>query len=75
MLRTKGIQAIGIVVGRERDSSGEEDALYVFYQFRPDFVVRYTDNSKTQKFYKLPLDSKIPVQYLADNPEINYPVK
>ncbi|MFM9951947.1 MAG: hypothetical protein ACKV1O_28715 [Saprospiraceae bacterium] len=70
-LRKKGIWTMGNVVGREKIDRTEDDTFYVFYQFRPDFVVRFHDDTNNLQFYKLSMGSEVKVCYLADNPEVS----
>lgn len=70
-LRRKGVRTTAVVVGREKVEHAEEDILYVFYQFRPDFVVRLQDSNHNPVFYPLPLGSKVSVVYLAERPEVS----
>ncbi|MDX2282287.1 MAG: hypothetical protein NW218_22040 [Saprospiraceae bacterium] len=74
-LRKNGVLTKGTVVGREKVDQSENDVFYVFYQFRPDFVMRLQDNSNNLQFYKLPVGSEIKVCYLADSPEVSTLIK
>ncbi len=60
-LRKNGVLTKGTVVGREKVDQSENDVFYVFYQFRPDFVMRLVDNASKLPFYKLPIGSEIKV--------------
>lgn len=59
------------IVGREEVERPEDDLLCVFYQFRPDFVVRFQDSAQHSRLYSQPIGSEITVYYLPENPKIN----
>lgn len=70
-LRLHATSTKATIVGREKVERPEDNLLYVFYQFRPDFVVRFQDSAKHPRLYSQPIGSEITVYYLPENPEIS----
>lgn len=70
-LRLHATSTKATIVGREKVERPEDNLLYVFYQFRPDFVVRFQDSAQHPRLYSQPIGSEITVYYLPKNPEIN----
>lgn len=70
-LNQRGISGTAVVVGHEKDARGEEDQYYVFYQFSPDFVVKYQDETKTKSWYNLPKGTSLSIVFLEQKPEVN----
>jgi cytochrome bd-type quinol oxidase subunit 2 len=67
--RGKTVQAS--IVGHEvKENDEAADVYMVFYQFRPDFVVKHVDETSDQRFYRLALGSQVPVLFLEDDPTI-----
>jgi hypothetical protein len=74
-LNRRGIRGTAVVVGHEKDERGEDEQYFVFYQFSPDFVVKYQDETAGKIWYNLPKDTQLRIVFLKQNPEINKPVK
>jgi hypothetical protein len=70
-LQREGVAADARIVGREVEEVGEGEMYYIYYQFRPDFVVKYHDITWNQNYFKMPLGSTLPIRYLAENVEVN----
>jgi hypothetical protein len=70
-LQKQGITTQAKIVGKEMSESEEGPGLmYIFYQFQPDFVVKYQDTTKNARFYKQAEGAEITVRYLAENPQV-----
>ncbi len=69
-LEQQGIATQATVVGRELDERNEENIYLVYFQFHPDFVVQYQDNTPNNQFFQLPMSSTLSILYLSDNPEV-----
>jgi hypothetical protein len=69
-LKRHGRAVKATVVGHEADERNEEDVYLIYYQFRPDFVVRYQDNTTKRRWFHVPTGNQISVLYLLDNPEV-----
>ncbi|HMN91420.1 MAG TPA: hypothetical protein PKD70_15595 [Saprospiraceae bacterium] len=71
-LQKEGVTTQAKIVGKEWHDGGDSaDDYYVFFQFRPDFVVKYSDNTPDYTYYNQPEGSEIKVLYLPANPRIN----
>ncbi len=71
-LDSQGVQVEATVVGHKVEEYEDEPNIYiVYYQFRPDFMVKYTDFTEDKRFFNTPLGGKLSVRYLPENPEIN----
>jgi hypothetical protein len=70
LLTNRGITTQANIVGRELDESNENDLYMVYYQFKPEFVVKYVDDTHNQRFYRLEMGSQVLVLFLESNPEV-----
>jgi hypothetical protein len=69
-LKKEGITVPATIVGREYRQADEDDEYIIHYQFKPEFVVKYQDDTPERKFFYLPMGSTLPVLHLVDNPEV-----
>jgi hypothetical protein len=71
-LDREGIRIQAIVVGHNIVEYEDNPNIYiVYYQFQPDFIVKYTDLSPDRRFFDIPVGGKLSVRYWTKNPEIN----
>jgi hypothetical protein len=71
-LDSQGIQVQATVVGREVVEYEDKPNTYIiYYQFQPDFIVKYADFTEDRQFFNIPLGGQLAVRYLPENPEIN----
>lgn len=69
LFQSKAVSTKANIVGREREDGGEyADSFYVYYQFRPDFIIKALLKGKSLPYYDLPDGSSIEIEYLSDDP-------
>jgi hypothetical protein len=69
-LDKQGVQVLATVVRHEVAEREDQPDLYnVYYQFQPDFIVKYTDFTTDRRFFNTPLGGKLSALYLSENPE------
>jgi hypothetical protein len=69
-LRQRGVHGEAVIVGREHMDVEDGDPKYwIYYQFRPDFIVKAQDKSTNGQLYALPLGATLSILYLPDNPQ------
>ncbi len=71
-LKQEGVTTKAKIVGKDYYENTESaDDYYIYYQFRPDFVVKYNDVTSGYIYYNQPEESEINVLYLPSDPRIN----
>jgi hypothetical protein len=70
-LKQTGITTEATIVGRVLEEGNEtEDTFTIYYQFRPDFVVRHIDGTPSPRLFKLPMGAALPILFLSEKPEV-----
>ncbi len=69
-LERRGKRVQATIVGRESDLNADPELYWIYYQFHPDFVARYQDETKDQDLFQLPVGHNLEVLYLPESPQV-----
>lgn len=69
-LARDGVVVSAEVIGKEERDRQELLELFVYFQFRSDFVVEARDYSLERKIFDLPIGTLVEVRHVRDDPEV-----
>jgi hypothetical protein len=70
-LQQRGVPVQAKIVGHEYiEDKMDGDQYYIFYQYRPAFVVKCLDPTADQHYFNQPVGSRITVRYLPEQVEV-----
>ncbi len=67
--QTKALTTQAKIVGKYKDEDGEGIGYYIYYQFKPDFIIKVLLKSGRQlALYELAEGTEITIEYIPDEP-------